>query len=69
MKLGLVILEHGMKRISARLGPTIRPVILTDGRQAIDVDNERTHAVVEQRLSVSPDARSHGDGASTSILL
>jgi hypothetical protein len=43
-------------RSAARLGLTIPPVILTDGRQAIDVERA-THAVVEQLLSVSPDAR------------
>lgn len=37
-------------RISARLGVTIRPIILDDGRLAIDVDDEASLAAVEDML-------------------
>lgn len=47
---GLVSLEGAMRRVSKRFGLTVRPVILEDGRHAIDVDNERTYLVAEALL-------------------
>lgn len=47
LRLRLVSLATGMDRISRRMGVRIEPVILPDGRQAIDVDNDRTYAIVE----------------------
>lgn len=46
LRLRLISLRGGLKRISRRMGLRIEPVILADGRNAIDVDNERTYAVV-----------------------
>lgn len=39
-----------MKRLSRRFGVKLRAVILADGAHAIDVDNERTYAIVDQLL-------------------
>jgi GTP:adenosylcobinamide-phosphate guanylyltransferase len=36
--------------ISTRFGVDIRPVVMDEGRLAIDVDNERTHAIAEEVL-------------------
>ncbi len=46
LRLRLISLRTGLQRVSRRIGLRIEPVILTDGRNAIDVDNERTYAVV-----------------------
>lgn len=47
----LVSMEQGLARISRRIGIGIVPVILSDGTQAIDVDNERTYRVVSEILA------------------
>ncbi|HMO67486.1 MAG TPA: NTP transferase domain-containing protein [Novosphingobium sp.] len=47
----LIGLHDATRRISRRLGLDLVPVILTDGSQAIDVDNERTFRVVSDILS------------------
>ena len=52
LQLRLVSLEGAMARISRRIGLRIVPVVLTDGSQAIDVDNERTHAVAAELLAL-----------------
>lgn len=46
----LITLSAGLRRISQRFGLSIAPVILDDGSQAIDVDNDRTYAIVQQLL-------------------
>lgn len=51
LRLRLVSLKGGLARISRRIGLEIAPVILADGRNAIDVDNRRTHDVVSQLLA------------------
>lgn len=51
LRLRLLALEAGLRRISSRFGLKIAPVILKDGRQAIDVDNDRTYAVVEALIA------------------
>ena len=51
LRLRLVGLGAGLRRVSARMGLDIAPVILSDGSQAIDVDNDRTYAIVETLLS------------------
>lgn len=48
LRLRVVSLEGAMRRISSRLGVRIAPVVLFDGTQAIDVDNERTFAIAEE---------------------
>nr|WP_255536505.1 NTP transferase domain-containing protein [Pacificimonas pallii] len=50
MRFGLVSLQKGMISVSRRLGIDIRPVILSNGEYAIDVDNERTYRVCEEIL-------------------
>ena len=49
-RFGIGTLEGGFARFSRRLGLTISPVVIADGQVAIDVDNQRTRAVVEEIL-------------------
>lgn len=51
LRLRLVTLAQGLRRISRRLGLEIAPVILEDGSQAIDVDNDRTYRIVDELLA------------------
>ncbi len=44
-RLGLGTLEGAFTRFSRKIRTKIVPVILSDGKCAIDVDNERTHAI------------------------
>ncbi|MEH6758025.1 MAG: NTP transferase domain-containing protein [Parasphingorhabdus sp.] len=46
LRSGWVSLPGAMARISKRIGLTIKPVILAEGRNAIDVDNERSYGIV-----------------------
>lgn len=50
LRLRLLTLAGAAGRVSARIGLRVAPVILADGSQSIDVDNDRTFAVVEQLL-------------------
>lgn len=50
LRLRAVTLAAAFARVSTRLGLRIEPVVLADGSQAIDVDDERSHAVVEELL-------------------
>lgn len=50
LRFRVVSLATGLGRISRRLGLRIDAVILNDGTQAIDVDNDRTYAVVDELL-------------------
>ena len=43
-------LQGAARRISRRFGVELAAVVLADGSQAIDVDNERSHDVAEQLL-------------------
>lgn len=52
LKVRLLSLAKGLHRISRRIGLKIKPVILADGSQAIDVDNDRTYRVVSELLSL-----------------
>lgn len=45
-----VTLEGMLRHIGRRLGINLVPLVATDGRLAIDVDNERTHRVAEELL-------------------
>ena len=56
LRLRLISLQGGLARISRRLGVRIAPVVLADGSQAIDVDNDRTYAVVDTLLRTAPKA-------------
>ena len=56
MKLGVESLSGAVVRASRRMGLRVRAVILPDGTQAIDVDNDRSYAIVRDLLGdVSPD--------------
>lgn len=47
---GLATLDGAFRGFSRRFGLTIRPVLVSDGALAIDVDNERTLHVAETIL-------------------
>lgn len=50
-RFGFVTLESMFRHISRRFGVRVKPMLVTDGRLAIDVDNERTHRVAEEILA------------------
>ncbi len=50
MRFRLVTIDGAFRRMSKRFKLTMRRVALTDGTQAIDVDNERTYKIVEAIL-------------------
>lgn len=52
LRLRMISLDQAMRRISARFGVSISPVVLQDGSQAIDVDNDRTYAIVNEILAM-----------------
>lgn len=47
---GLGTLDKSFSSFSRRLGLKVRPIIIADGKVAIDVDNERTKKVTEEIL-------------------
>ena len=47
---GLLTVQGMFRHFSRRFGLDIRPLVVADGRLAIDVDNERTHRVAEEIL-------------------
>jgi GTP:adenosylcobinamide-phosphate guanylyltransferase len=47
----LVTIEGMFRHFSRRFGVGLKPLITSDGRLAIDVDNERTHRVAEEILA------------------
>jgi hypothetical protein len=50
-RFGTVTLEAMFHHISRRFGVRVKPMVVSDGRLAIDVDNERTHRVAEEILA------------------
>jgi GTP:adenosylcobinamide-phosphate guanylyltransferase len=50
-RFGWCTLADAFDRLSRRLSLSFRPVLFNDGSLAIDVDNERTHRVVEAILA------------------
>ncbi len=50
---GIGSVGRAFERISQRFGLLIRPIIHSDGALAIDVDNERSHAIAEELLTVT----------------
>ena len=50
LRSGWVSLPGAMARISKRIGLTIKPVVLAEGRNAIDVDNDRSYGIVSGLL-------------------
>ncbi|MEA2998355.1 MAG: hypothetical protein QOK17_188 [Sphingomonadales bacterium] len=57
----LLTLEGMFRHFSRRFGIAIRPLVASDGRLAIDVDNERTHRVAEEILGRSDQSAAPGD--------
>lgn len=55
MRFKLVTIDGAFRRMSKRFGVTMRRVPLSDGTQAVDVDNERTYKVVEAVLTDTVD--------------
>lgn len=53
-RVGLLSLDGAFARFSRRFGITIRPVVIADGKVAIDVDNPRTKKVAEEILAREP---------------
>lgn len=50
-RLGWWTLAGAFRHISRRFGVRVKPMVVADGRLAIDVDNERTHRVAEEILA------------------
>ncbi|WP_373490985.1 NTP transferase domain-containing protein [Parasphingorhabdus sp.] len=50
MRFGWISIDNAFQRMSKRFGIDMRRVPLSDGTQAIDVDNERTYRIVEAIL-------------------
>lgn len=50
MRFGWISIDNAFRRMSKRFGINLRRVPLSDGTQAIDVDNERTYRIVEAIL-------------------
>lgn len=48
---GLVTIDGMFRHFSRRFGVRLKPLVMADGRLAIDVDNERTHRVAEEILA------------------
>jgi GTP:adenosylcobinamide-phosphate guanylyltransferase len=48
---GLVTIEGMFAHFSRRFALRLKPLVMADGRLAIDVDNERTHRVAEEILA------------------
>ena len=53
-RLGLLSLDGAFARFSRRFRLDIRPVVIADGKVAIDVDNPRTKTVAEEILARQP---------------
>jgi len=51
VRLGLVTLEWAIKRMSRRFGIRGEALVVSDGTQAIDVDNQRTYDVAKELLA------------------
>ena len=49
-RFGLISLEGAMKRITRQFGFRLEALVVTDGTQAIDVDNARTYEVARELL-------------------
>ncbi|MEH6714770.1 NTP transferase domain-containing protein [Parasphingorhabdus flavimaris] len=50
MRFGWVTVDNAFQRMSKRFGITMRRAPISDGTQAIDVDNDRTYRIVEAVL-------------------
>ena len=50
VRFGLLSLHGAMKRISRQFGFRLEALVVTDGSQAIDVDNARTYDIASELL-------------------
>jgi len=50
LRLGLMTLDRAMERLGRRFGLRVSALVLADGAQAIDVDNQRTHRIAAELL-------------------
>jgi CTP:molybdopterin cytidylyltransferase MocA len=64
----LISLQAGMKRISRRIGLRVLPVILEDGSQAIDVDNDNSYRIVSELLGRRDDPQAKSELTATARL-
>jgi GTP:adenosylcobinamide-phosphate guanylyltransferase len=53
-RLKVLTLKQAFGAASRRLGVKVRPLVLADGRLAIDVDDERSRKMAEELLSTKP---------------
>jgi hypothetical protein len=49
--LGRLSLRDALAAAGARIGATVAPVVLSDGRMGVDVDKPEDHALAERLLS------------------
>ena len=59
LRFGLISIEGAMKRMSRRFGVRAEAMVVTDGTQAIDVDNARTFEVARTLLERRRAAQGH----------
>ncbi|MXP41649.1 NTP transferase domain-containing protein [Altererythrobacter soli] len=67
LRFRIVSLSGGIALISRRMGLSIAPVVLEDGSQAIDVDNDRTYAIVEELLDAPGREALHAEKQSRAV--
>jgi len=53
LRMKVLTLDQSLRAVSKRLGVKVRPLVLNDGRLAIDVDDQRSKEMVEELLSAS----------------
>ncbi|WP_081944689.1 NTP transferase domain-containing protein [Sphingopyxis sp. MWB1] len=53
-RFGMGPIHHIFQRLSKKLGVKVAPLIISDGRAAIDVDHDRSLRVTEQIMAASP---------------
>lgn len=59
VRFGLISLEGAMKRMSRQFGIRAEALVVTDGSQAIDVDNARTYEIARELLERRRFAQGH----------
>jgi GTP:adenosylcobinamide-phosphate guanylyltransferase len=59
VRFGLVTLQWAVRRMGRRFGISAEALVVRDGSQAIDVDNQRTYDVARQLLERRRDVQGH----------
>ncbi|MEA3040966.1 MAG: hypothetical protein QOC65_455 [Sphingomonadales bacterium] len=59
VRFGLVTLQWAVRRMGRRFGIRAEALVVSDGSQAIDVDNQRTYDVARQLLERRRDGQGH----------